>query len=129
MRQLNTVVRAAGGVAVALLLGSLFYFGGTDLIRPPRATATAAETKPVPGGWVPSRPDSLASLVAEVKPAVVNISTIQAARQPRRGFRSPFRDQEPFEEFFERSSAAPCPSNAPSRAWAPGSSLTRTATS
>ena len=110
MRQRKFVVKAVGGVAVVLLLGYLFYFGGTDLIRGPRATATAAETKPAPEGWVPSRPDSLAPLVAEVKPAVVNISTTQAPRQqPRRGFRAPFRGQEPFEDFFERFFGGPMP--------------------
>ncbi|MBI2918250.1 MAG: Do family serine endopeptidase [Chloroflexi bacterium] len=110
MRQLNSVVKAVGGIAVVLLLGYLFYFGGTDLIRNPRATATAAETKPAPAGWAPSRPDTLAPLVEEVKPAVVNISTTQAPRQqPRRGFRAPFRGQEPFEEFFERFFGGPMP--------------------
>ena len=109
MRKLNTVTKAVGGIAVVLLLGYLFYFGGTDLVRNPKATATAAETKPAPGGWVPSRPDTLAPLVAEVQPAVVNISTKQAARQPRRGFRAPFRGQEPFEDFFERFFGGPMP--------------------
>ncbi|MBI4737147.1 MAG: trypsin-like peptidase domain-containing protein, partial [candidate division NC10 bacterium] len=109
MRQLNSVVKAVGGIAVILLLGYLFYFGGTDLLRSSRATATAAETKPAPEGWVPSRPDTLAPLVDEVKPAVVNIGTTQAARQPRRGFRGPFRGPEPFEEFFERFFGGPMP--------------------
>jgi len=110
MRQLSTAVKAIGGIAVVLLLGYLFYFGGTDLIRSPRATATAAETKPAQAGWVPSRPDTLAPLVEEVKPAVVNIGTTQAPRQqPRRGFRAPFRGQEPFEDFFERFFGGPMP--------------------
>ena len=111
MRQLSTITKAIGGVAVALLLGYLFYFGGTDLIRSPKATATAsaAETKPAPEGWVPSRPDSLAPTVAEVKPAVVNISTTQAVRQPRPGFRGPFRGQDPYEEFFGRFFGGPAP--------------------
>jgi serine protease Do len=109
MGKLNTVIKAAGGIAVILLLGYLFYFGGTDLVRSQKAVATAAETKPAPEGWVPSRPDTLAPLVAEVKPAVVNISTTQAPRQPRRGFRAPFRGQEPFEDFFERFFGGPMP--------------------
>ncbi len=111
MRQLSTITKAIGGVAVALLLGYLFYFGGTDLIRSPKATATAtaAETRQAPQGWASSRPDSLAPLVAEVKPAVVNISTTQAVRQPRRGFRGPFRGQEPYEDFFERFFGGPAP--------------------
>jgi len=109
MRQLNTAVKAIGGIAVVLLLGYLFYFGGTDLIKNPRGTATAAETKPAQAGWVPSRPDTLAPLVEEVKPAVVNISTTQAPRQSRRGFRAPFRGQEPFEDFFERFFGGPMP--------------------
>jgi serine protease Do len=110
MRQLNTVVKAIGGIAVVLLLGYLFYFGGTDLVRSPKAVATAAETKPAQAGWAPSRPDTLAPLVEEVKPAVVNISTTQAPRQqPRRGFRAPFRGQEPFEDFFERFFGGPMP--------------------
>src|SRR3972149_1469227 len=53
MRQLSTAVKAIGGIAVVLLLGYLFYFGGTDLIRSPKATATAAGTKPTPEGWGP----------------------------------------------------------------------------
>ena len=110
MRQLNTAVKAVGGIAVVLLLGYLFYFGGTDLVRGPNPVATAAETKPAQAGWAPSRPDTLAPLVAEVKPAVVNISTTQAPRQqPRRGFRAPFRGQEPFEDFFERFFGGPMP--------------------
>ena len=109
MRQLNTAVKAVGGIAVVLLLGYLFSFGGTDLIRSLKATATAAETKPAPEGWIPSRPDTLAPLVEEVKPAVVNIGTTQAPRQPRRGFRAPFRGQEPFEDFFERFFGGPMP--------------------
>jgi serine protease Do len=58
--------------------------------------------------------------VAEVKPAVVNISTIQAARQPRRGFRSPFRGQEPFEEFFERFFGGPMPQQRPQQSLGSG---------
>ncbi|MGE5849405.1 MAG: Do family serine endopeptidase, partial [Candidatus Methylomirabilota bacterium] len=109
MPNFSKVTKAAGGIAVILLLGFFFYFGGTDLIRSPRATATAAETKPAPASWAPSRPDTLAPLVEEVKPAVVNISTTQAPRQPRRGFRAPFRGQEPFEDFFERFFGGPMP--------------------
>ncbi len=109
MLQRNRIVKTATVVAVAMLLGYLFYFSGTDVIRDRKATATAAETKPVPEGWVPSRPDSLAPLVTQVKPAVVNVGTTQAPRQPRRGFRGPFRGQEPLEEFFERFFGGPAP--------------------
>ncbi|HWT77187.1 MAG TPA: Do family serine endopeptidase, partial [Candidatus Methylomirabilis sp.] len=111
MRNLSKVTKAAAGVAVALLLGYFFYFGGTDVVRSlkPTAAAAAVETKQAAQGWVPLRPDSLAPLVAEVKPAVVNISTTQAARQPRPGFRGPFRGQEPYEDFFERFFGGPMP--------------------
>jgi S1-C subfamily serine protease len=99
MRPLGTVLKAGSGVAVALLLGYLFYFGGTDLARTGKATAT--ETKPGPAGWIPSRPDSLAPVVAEVKPAVVNISTTQAVLQPRRRLRR----QEPYDDFIQTDAA------------------------
>jgi len=116
MRHLNTVVKAVSGIAAILLLGYVFYFGGADVIQNQRATATAAETKPAAEGWVPSRPDSLAPLVAEIKPAVVNIGTIQAPRQPRRGFRG----QEPFDEFFERFFGGPIPQERPQQSLGSG---------
>jgi S1-C subfamily serine protease len=120
MHRLGTLTKAVGGIAAVLLLGYLFYFGGSDVVQGPKATATAAETKPAPGAWVPSRPDSLAPLVAEVKPAVVNISTSQAPRQPRRGFRGPFRGQEPFEDFFERFFGGPMPQPRPQQSLGSG---------
>ncbi len=103
MHHFSRVLKAVGGIAVVLLLGYGFYFGGADLIRSPRATsaATAAEAKSAPGSWIPSRPDSLAPVVADVKPAVVNISTTQAVRQARR--------QEPSDEFFGRFFGGPTP--------------------
>jgi len=78
----------------------------------PKTIMTRPSGRSTPGqaGWVPSRPDTLAPLVEEVKPAVVNIGTTQAPRQqPRRGFRAPFRGQEPFEDFFERFFGGPMP--------------------
>ncbi len=107
MRQFSRLLKAAGGIAVVLLLGYGLYLGGTDLLRSARSVspATAAETKPAPASWAPSRPDTLAPVVADVKPAVVNISTVQAVRQTRRGFRG----QDPYEEFFGRFFGGPMP--------------------
>jgi serine protease Do len=109
MHRLGTTAKALGGIAAILLVGYLFYFGGADLIRSSRAAATAAETKPAPNAWAPSRPDTLAPLVTEIKPSVVNISTTQAVRQPRRDFRGPSQGREAFEEFFERFFDGPVP--------------------
>jgi serine protease Do len=107
------VWKVLGGIAILVLAGTLIYQSDTDLFRIQGPHANAGETKPPSKAWVPSRPDSLAPLVAEVKPAVVNISTKQATRQPRRGLRSPFRGQDPFEEFFERFFGGPLPQPRP----------------
>ncbi|MDO8527986.1 MAG: Do family serine endopeptidase [Deltaproteobacteria bacterium] len=50
--------------------------------------------------WFDGRPTSFAALAKQVKPAVVNISTTKTVkRQPMRAPRSPFGQQDPFEEF------------------------------
>jgi serine protease Do len=50
---------------------------------------------------------NFADLAEQLQPAVVNISTTQVLKGPRRGFRGfpsprPFEGPDPFEEFFER---------------------------
>ncbi len=112
MRRFGTTIKALGGSAAVLLAGYLLYSGGAALSAGPRPltlVATAMETKPAAKAGAPSRPDTLAPLVTEVKPAVFNISTTQAVRQPRRGFRGPAQEREAFEEFFERFFGAPIP--------------------
>ncbi|HAM59005.1 MAG TPA: peptidase, partial [Candidatus Rokubacteria bacterium] len=79
-RAARTVLRTVGGLALAAVLGYLFYLGGQGVA----AKSPAA------------RPDSFAAIVDAVKPAVVNISTTQAVE--RRGPRG----ADPYREFLER---------------------------
>ncbi|MGH8057042.1 MAG: trypsin-like peptidase domain-containing protein, partial [Candidatus Entotheonellia bacterium] len=74
--------------------------------------AASGENSPV---WTESTPGrapivqapNFAELAEHLNPAVVNISTTQVVKGPRRvfpgfPFRSPFAQRDPFEEFFER---------------------------
>jgi serine protease Do len=95
MKTFRAVLEAIGGMALVLVLGYLFYFGGQDLLfRRPAAlpSPTASVSAVVPA----SRPDSFAAVVDAAKPAVVNIATIQAG--PGRGPRG----ADPMREFLER---------------------------
>lgn len=83
-RQIRLLLNAVGG-AVLLLVGVYLFFslGGQDLVKrpaPPTPSETAAMAAP-PGG----RPDSFADIADAVKPAVVNIATLQATRPGPRG--------------------------------------------
>lgn len=93
-RQIRLLLNAVGG-AVLLLVGVYLFFslGGQDLVKrpaPPTPSETAAMAAP-PGG----RPDSFADIADAVKPAVVNIATLQATRPGPRG-------ADPVREFLER---------------------------
>jgi len=66
-----------------------------------KATAVSGGISPMPTG------STFADIVREEKPAVVNIYTTQAVKQQsRRGYRgptpSPFGENDPFKDFFER---------------------------
>lgn len=92
-RRIRTVVKTIGGAAVLLVGVYLFFVGGKDFIGsadvPPPPRIVAAVT-PASG-----RPESFADVADAVKPAVVNIATLQATRS-RPGGREPLR------EFLER---------------------------
>jgi serine protease Do len=102
VRQLKTVLKAAGGVVATLLLGYLFISGGTDVLRRAGAAAPAPKMKaaeaaaPAVGG----RPDTFADLAEAAKPTVVNIGTVQKVVRPR-GPRGAVPG-DPLQEFFER---------------------------
>ncbi|MEO7601912.1 MAG: Do family serine endopeptidase [Sphingomicrobium sp.] len=82
-------VRYAYGVAMALLLGGTAFSLATG-----RAGAQVAQNAPTVMAPRAGAPMSFADLVAQLQPAVVNISTKQ---------RIPVRAQvDPFEEFFRR---------------------------
>lgn len=82
-------VRYAYGVAMALLLGGTAFSLATG-----QAGAQVAQNAPAAMGPRAGAPMSFADLVAQLQPAVVNISTKQ---------RVPVRAQvDPFEEFFRR---------------------------
>ncbi len=74
-----------------LLLSSIFFVVGLFILPQPAREGLA-------GAAVP--PSSFADLAEQVKPAVVNISTTRLVQGGP--FTSPFREGDPFREFFER---------------------------
>ena len=74
-----------------LLLSSIFFVAGLFILPQPAREGLA-------GAAVP--PSSFADLAEQVKPAVVNISTTRLVQGGP--FISPFREGDPFREFFER---------------------------
>ena len=93
-RAIGNLLTAVGGLAVFMVLASLFYFGGQDLLG--RSAAPAAAVAVGRAAEANARPDSFAAIADAVKPAVVNISTTAAV--PRQGPRG----TDPYREFLER---------------------------
>ncbi len=94
MRVIGNLHKAVRGAALLLTFAYLFYYGGQDVLV--RSLAPSAAGPVVSAAEPGARPDSFAAIVEAVKPAVVNISTTQAARgQGPRG-------ADPFREFLER---------------------------
>ncbi len=95
MRALRTVLEAIGGAAVVLGLGYVLTVGGLDRASW-KPAAVPASTPTARAGASSPRPDSFAAVVDAARPAVVNISTIQAGpgRAPR--------GADPMREFLER---------------------------
>jgi len=93
-RGIRVFIKAVGG-AVLLLVGAYLFFtlSGADLIGRPAApppSQPAVMAVPATG-----RPDSFADIADAVKPAVVNIATLQATRPGPGGI-------DPFQAFLER---------------------------
>src|SRR5215813_178456 len=87
-------------LAVFLLLGNTPGLLALDL----SGSGTSEESAPAPAGRAGQLP-SLADVAKRAMPAVVNISTAQKARRPRRRPSprpGPFGPEDPFEEFFRR---------------------------
>jgi hypothetical protein len=98
------LVLAAVGWAVVLLVGAYLFLtlGGQDLVRrpttpPPSETTPSSET-PAMAAPAVGRPDPFADIADAVKPAVVNVATLQATRP---GPRDPFREL--LEPYFGQS--------------------------
>lgn len=90
VKRLHTTIRSILGVFVCLTLFSL----------PGIVQETAAQSSSI----MPKAPGSFSQLVKSARPSVVNISTVKVIKRERRGFhfRSPFRENDPFHDFFER---------------------------
>jgi serine protease Do len=111
------VARTFGVMAVALL-GLVLAFGLEGTLN----LATEAQGAPFwtqlpPGQSLAVQAPDFADLAARLNPAVVNISTTQAIREPRRRsqplpFPSPFGERDPFEQFFRQFFG-----NLPQREW------------
>jgi serine protease Do len=87
------------------------FWGGYNHTIPADAARIWQEDTQVLSRDIHQGLDIFATLAEKLSPAVVNISTVQKSTQrgdrPLRGFRSPFREREPFgadpfREFFER---------------------------
>ena len=88
-----------------------FLWGGADHAAAADTTRLWQEETQALSTEIQRGLDIFASLAEKLSPAVVNISTVQKStrrgERPFRGFRSPFREREPFgtdpfREFFER---------------------------
>jgi serine protease Do len=99
--------------AVAALICLVLAVGGDGMLSGSFGAQTAPFWQEGPPGQRPRiQAPNFADLAAQLQPAVVNISTTQAVRGPRRGprglpFPNPFGERgegerDPFQEFFER---------------------------
>jgi serine protease Do len=100
MRKSQVVVLILAAVAAGLVISAAFnlsptsnalFLGGADKEKNPAVpTSSSGRMLPV----------DIPTLFKEVSPAVVNISTTQVVRFNRPRMRSPFGQQDPFEEFW-----------------------------
>jgi serine protease Do len=108
-RIVSSIVAVLAIVAVALACGAdnrAEAGAPAKASTPPLFTEAVAATTPTPAE-IPQLP-SLAPIIERLKPAVVNISTTTAQKNPHRGQRGPGQGQ-PFDDFFERYFGRPGP--------------------
>src|SRR3972149_5353785 len=93
LKRMRTVFSAVGGAALVLLVAYLAYIGGTTLGTPSQAPPPTPVALAAPSG---AHPESFAGIADAVKPAVVNVATLQpvAGAGPR--------GLNPFREYLER---------------------------
>ena len=93
LKRMRTVFSAVGGAALVLLVAYLAYIGGTTLVTPAQAPPATPVALAAPPG---AQPESFAGIADAVKPAVVNVATLQpvAGAGPR--------GLNPFREYLER---------------------------
>src|SRR3990170_4849908 len=91
LKRMRTVFSAVGGAALVLLVAYLAYIGGTTLVTPAQAPPATPVALAAPSG---AHPESFAGIADAVKPAVVNVATLQpVAGAGPRGL-NPFREYE-----------------------------------
>jgi serine protease Do len=96
MRKSKVVVLVLAAVAVGLVLSAAFNLSPITSARFPGDGEKGA----VSGETPRMLPVDIPALFKEVSPAVVNISTTQVVRMGRPRIRSPFGQQDPFDDFW-----------------------------
>ena len=96
MKRIRMLLGGIGRTTLVLAVAYLVYLVGQDLLRPSLPPSTPAPVSSAAASE--ARPDSFAAMVEAAKPAVVNISTIQAA--PVSGSRGADAMRELLERYF-----------------------------
>jgi len=111
LRRMRTVFLTTGGAALLLAVAYLVYVGGTDVLARSQAPPATPVALAAPPG---APPDSFAGVADAVKPAVVNVATLQpvAGASPR--------GLNPFREYAERYFGEGAPPVEPSQSLGSG---------